>query len=244
MIRVLFSFIKVLIALIIAFTVFSCQLNVKTITGSGNVIKETRNVGGKFTKVSAGNGMEVEIIQSEVVSVEVEADDNLLPHIKTEVNGNTLKITCEYNGFIDVASKKIFVKMPLIEALQTESGANLITQGLVRSAQLDITASSGSSLIGEFEADDLEADSSSGSSIELKGKAISFDASTSSGSSIEATNLIANDVKADASSGSSLLVHAAVSINGKASSGASVEYVGDPKNFSKDESSGGSVTKK
>jgi hypothetical protein len=39
-------------------------------------------------------------------------------------------------------------------------------------------------------------------------------------------------------------VHPLVSLNAKASSGASIDYDGAPKNISKEETSGGSVSKK
>jgi hypothetical protein len=55
--------------------------------------------------------------------------------------------------------------------------------------------------------------------------------------------LVANEVKADASSGSSIRVHASLKLNASASSGASVHYSGKAASITKVESSGGSVSK-
>ncbi|NMH29335.1 GIN domain-containing protein [Flavobacterium silvaticum] len=244
MLRIIISITKIIVTAIVCLFMASCNLNIKEITGSGKIVSETRNVGGQFTKVVAKNGLDVVIVQSDVVSVVVEADDNLQPHIKTEVKGNTLEIFCEYNSFINVGAKKITVKMPKIEGLSSESGVMLTTMGSLRSEDLDLESSSGSTLKGEFEADDLTADSSSGSNMELSGKAIKYDASSSSGSHIESGELIANEVRAEASSGSSMVVHPVIELIGKASSGGSVQYNNEPKSFKQDTSSGGSVSKK
>lgn len=243
MLRIIISVTKLIVAAVVALLLTSCNFSVKEIAGSGNVKTETRNVGGQFTKVKAGNGIDVTIVQSDVVSVVVEADDNLLPHIKTEVKGNTLEISCEYNSFLDVSSKKVTVKMPKVEGLETNSGASLVTQGTIRSEDLDLDASSGSSISGEFEADDLDAETSSGASMKLSGKAIKYSASSSSGSNLESGDLHANEISADASSGSTVLVHPVEELSGSASSGGSVKYNNDPKKLERDESSGGSVTK-
>jgi hypothetical protein len=52
---------------------------------------------------------------------------------------------------------------------------------------------------------------------------------------------LANEVTAQSTSGSSIDVHPLVSLNAKASSGASIEYDGKPKTIVKEETSGGSV---
>lgn len=222
----------------------SCvDFDVKTIVGSGNVKKENRKIEGNFTKVSASRGLDVEIEQSDATSVVVEADDNLLPHITTRVEGNTLIITSDYNSYTNVTAKKVVVKMPKIEGLSAESGSNLTSANNLRSEDLELSTASGANMKVVVEADDLTAESSSGSQLEVTGKAIDFATASSSGSGIEAGGLLANDVSADASSGSHILVHPIVKLDGKASSGGSVIYNNDPKSFTKDESSGGSVVK-
>lgn len=244
MLRIIISITKFIVATMVLLLFSSCNFGESEISGSGNVISETRSVTGQFTKVKAGNGIDVVIEQADVVSVVVEADDNLVPHIKTEVRGNTLEITCDFNNFMNVASKKVIVKLPKVESLTTDSGAALTTTGSIRSADLDLDAASGSSITGSFEVDDLSADTGSGASMKLEGKAIKFDAASASGSTLDSGELVANDVIAEASSGSSLLVHPMVELKGKASSGGSVKYNTEPQKFSKDESSGGSVSKK
>ena len=229
------------LAIAAAIALTSCGIDGKNVTGSGHVISQSRDLKG-FTKVAAERGLDVVIEQGDTYSVTVDADDNLQAHIKTTVVGDELKITSDYNSYSNVKSKKVTVKMPKIKAIDAESGASLTSAGTLLSDDITIEASSGSEVNLNIESDKIVAQASSGSQLTLKGKALSFDTSSSSGSNIEAGNLIANDVTAQASSGSSTEVHAAVSIDAKASSGSSIEYRGAPKKVDKNESSGGSVS--
>lgn len=55
-------------------------------SGSGNLATETRDVSG-FTGVDVGGVFQVEITAQKEFGIEIDADDNLLPLIKTEVRG-------------------------------------------------------------------------------------------------------------------------------------------------------------
>ena len=233
------------IASLLALAVSSCDgIDVKTIVGSGNVKTETRKIDGTFDHIKAERGLDVVVVQSDVTSVVVEADDNLLKGITTKLEGNTLVISSEYNSYSNVSSKKVTFKMPKITGIDAESGSIVKSEGNLRSERLALTTSSGANMNVVTEADKLSAEASSGSVLEVAGKALDFQTDSSSGSSVVAGELLANDVVADASSGSNILVHPLVKLSGNASSGGSIKYDGDPKSFTKDESSGGSVSKK
>lgn len=233
------------LAALLAICVASCaDFDIKTIVGSGVVKKENRQLAGTFTKINASRGLDVEVEQADVVSVVVEADDNLLPHIKTTIEGNTLIVTSDYNGYTNVTSKKVTVKMPKIEGLEADSGSSLRSLNNLICEKLALSTSSGANLKVVVESENLSAESSSGSQLEVTGKAINFETDSSSGSDIEAGQLLANDVTADASSGSHIVVHPIVKLTGSASSGGSVQYVNDPKELTRDENSGGSVSKR
>lgn len=231
-------------AALLTLSLNSCgDFDMKTLVGSGNVKTETRQISGEFDHVKSERGLDVVIIQSDEVSVVVEADDNLLPKIETRLEGKTLVITSEYNSYTNVSSKKITVKMPKISGLDAESGSNLKSEGNLRSEKTDLSTSSGATMNVNIEAEKLTVEASSGSNMEVTGKALDLQTDSSSGSVIKAGDLLANNITSDASSGSSTLVHPLVKLDGNASSGGSVKYNNDPKSFTKDESSGGSVSK-
>ena len=68
--------------------------------GSGNVVSQTREVSG-FTSVSIRYPAEVVIQQGSSESVKLEADDNLLPQLTTEVSDGELTITNDVSSWAE-----------------------------------------------------------------------------------------------------------------------------------------------
>jgi hypothetical protein len=240
---ILFS--KLIAATLVAVSLTSCNHNFNfgnSVTGSGNVITEKRNV-ANFDKVTVSQGLECEVIFSDKSEVTIEADDNLIKGIHTTVQNGTLDITSEYDNYINVKSKRIIVHMPKIVSLESTSGSTLKSGNILNSDDITFKSSSGSYLEVEVEADKVTLETSSGSEQKVTGKALKVFTASSSGSHIDANGLLANEVKAQASSGSSTSVNAAVLLDGKASSGSSITYLNSPKEVRKEESSGGSVSK-
>jgi hypothetical protein len=67
--------------LILLFTIFTLASCDQT-TGSGNIVTETRKT-SIFDAISVGGSFEVEVKTGEVISVVVEADDNIMKYIET-----------------------------------------------------------------------------------------------------------------------------------------------------------------
>ena len=66
------------------------------IDGSGKIAAETRTV-EKFSGVELKSSANVYITQGETQEIKIEADDNLLQYITTEVKNNELIIDCKEN---------------------------------------------------------------------------------------------------------------------------------------------------
>ncbi len=90
-----------------------------SVSGSGRVTSETRNVSG-FSSVSLeGTGLVV-IEQGGTESLTVSGDDNLMSDIETEVRGNTL-VLGEKRGFNLSPSRDIVYKVTVkrLDGLET-----------------------------------------------------------------------------------------------------------------------------
>ncbi|MDI1317827.1 head GIN domain-containing protein [Flavobacterium sp.] len=237
---------KVITVAIVAVLFSSCNVRDlhigNGIDGNGTVIKQTRNVATNFTKVDVSRGLAVVLEQSNNYFVEVEADENLQEHISTRVENGTLFVTSD-EDIDEATAKTIYVKLPALTTIETSSGASVNSKNVFTGTDLTIRSSSGSETDVTIEFDNIKTKATSGSSIILKGKALMLNTDTSSGSSIEAKKLLVNEVVAEASSGSSIEVHPILKLTGKASSGSSINYNSTPKTVTKEESSGGSVSK-
>lgn len=242
MVKVIIFCTKIIIAAAVALLFSSCGNGIfNGIKGTGNVQKEMRSVSGKFTKISVSRGIEVIVEQGNDVFIEVETDQNLLKHIITKVENGTLVVTSDENIY-SADAETVHVKLPIIDGLETTSGSNIKCKSILKGTNIAIKSSSGSEIEAALEYDTISSESTSGSSINLSGKALKSTSQSSSGSTIDATGLLANEVVAEATSGSSTEVHPLVSLKGKASSSASINYDSNPKTVSKEETSGGSVS--
>jgi hypothetical protein len=213
----------------------------RSITGSGHVTTEKRTVTGDFKNVEISNALDLVIEQSDKIEITVEADDNLQKEITTKVENGVLIISCNSNNFINITSKKITVKMPVIEGIEASSAATVNCSTPLKGNSLNLTSSSAGSITATVEYETVQLTSSSASNQNINGKAIRLETASSSGSVLNAGELLANDVAAEASSGSSISVSPIVSLKAEASSGGSISYSKTPKSIQKEEHSGGSV---
>lgn len=243
MLKIITIITKFILVALTAILFASCNYstNLKSITGSGNVTTERRTIDQDFTSVDVSNAIDVVIEQSDKIEVTVEADDNLQKNIITKVENGVLIISSDYNSFIDVDSKKVIVKMPIIDEIQASSSSTVSSVNILKSNAIDITSSSAADINLKVEADKIKCKTSSGSSIYLNGLALFLETTSSSGGSIETKDLHANEVTAKASSGGSIEVNPIVSLKAKASSGGSITYVKTPKSIERKTSSGGSI---
>ena len=233
-----------LVALFLTLSLASCNANLNLgdgIDGSGNVVTEKRTIEAPFTKIDASTGVEVIVEQGATTEVEVEVDDNLMEHIVTRVENGTLIVKIE--GNINTMENAIVrVRTKTIEGLESSSGATIRSKNTLKGTNLALKSSSGSTINTDLEYEKVSSESTSGSEIKVSGKALALDTKSSSGSEIEAQDLAANEITAQSTSGSSIIVNPIVFLNAKASSGSSIDYVKEPKKVIKEETSGGSVS--
>jgi hypothetical protein len=201
---------------------FSGFRKLSGVQGSGTAKSETRNVSG-FTKIDAGGAINVEIAVQKDFSVVVEADDNLLTNIKTEVSGDTLKIYSE-DSISPKTQINVLISMPAIEGLDVSG------------------ASTGN--VADVNADSLELKASGASKIKIDGTAKELNADASGASTVDAESLKVENADVEASGASKAIVAATNDLKVDASGASKISYVGEPKNIKQNSSGASSVMKK
>jgi len=201
---------------------FNFNFSFGGVKGSGNVVKENRGV-SDFTEIDVSNAIQVEIVAQKDFSVEVEADDNILPLITTEIRGNVLRIKSEksYNAKTPVIVR---VSAPNIEDLDV-SGASKVN-------------------LTNLNNESLQIHSSGASKINVEGTTVTLEIETSGASKIEAENLKAENVSVDASGASKINVAVSNDLKVDASGASNINYTGTPKNFEKKTSGASNVKQK
>ena len=239
------TMIKIAAAITLTLMMLSCQMvsNIGPgVRGNGNVQTEVRQA-ASFNKIEVSNGLDLFLTQGTEESISIQADENLLEVIKTEVNGGILRIFAEEN-IRNAASRKVMVTFKNLDALTASSGSDALSNTQISVQDIRIKSSSGADIDLEITAQNIVASSSSGSDIYLKGSANSISADASSGSSIKAGELKVTDGTADASSGADVVIQVKGQLIASASSGGDVTYIGKPEHVDANKSSGGRVRSK
>jgi len=212
-------------------------------SGSGNIVTEKRTV-GNFKGISAGGDFDVEVKIGPVTEVTVEADDNVMEYIETEVNNNILRIRTEGMHNFSNTHMKVYITVPALTSVKASASAGVTVNDLLTStSKLSFQSSSSGTITAEVDAPEIETDASSGGSVNISGKTKSHNAEASSGASIKTWNLLSEHTRVSASSGASAQVHASISLKASGSSGAEITYRGAAE-VNKSVSSGASVEKR
>jgi len=212
------------------------------VRGNGNVISQDRDI-ENFTSVSASSGLDVFVKQGDAISLRVDADDNIIDLIITEVKDGKLIIKTSEN--IRRAKKKsIYLTLIDIDKLSVSAGCDFVSETVIKSDILKISVSSGADVDLQLDIEKLKCSVSSGADVDLLGKANHFEASASSGSDLVADGLISQSCQVHASSGGDVSVNAQKSINAKATSGGDIHYFGSPAEVNVKSTSGGDINKR
>ncbi len=97
---------KLLLCVVVLSTLSASAQRLQNIKGSGNSKKVTREVGA-FTGLLSQGPMDVIISYGKDSKVTIEADDNLLPYIETNVENNKLIVKTKKNAGINPRSKMV-----------------------------------------------------------------------------------------------------------------------------------------
>jgi len=165
---------------LIAMVLMSCQfgsvnvnLNREMIDPSGTLKTETREISG-VERVSLQDFGDLTILQGDSESLSIEADDNLLPYLQTEVNGQelVLKIKDGYE-FTNEATIHYTLKVKNLNRVSVAGAGNVTAEKLsVGDMALNI-AGSGNIKIADLQAANLRSDASGTGNFDLKGKVAS-----------------------------------------------------------------------
>src|SRR5919199_763917 len=158
------------------------------ILGSGNVVSESRNVSG-FTEVALQSIGNLSIQQTGSESLTIEAEDNIIPKLRTEVNNGRLTIGVEPNTSIQT-TKPINYKLTVkdLNALEL-SGAGRVDAENINTNNLKITNAGSGDVAASISANNLNVTQRGSGDVKMSGKADSQDVNISGSGSYQAENL-------------------------------------------------------
>lgn len=200
--------------------VTACNFSSSGVAGSGVAGSEQRAVGA-FERLAVDGSFAVEVEVGPATSVRVEADDNILPLITTEVAGDTLKVSSR-GSFNTTRSIKVYVATPRLVGLEHGGSGSVRVRGI--SGERFAAALDGSG------------------SVQLAGRSDALTVSLDGSGSLAAAELIAASVTVALSGSGSAEVHASERLVASVDGSGSVRYSGGAKDIVRNISGSGGVS--
>jgi hypothetical protein len=198
------------------------------VKGSGHIISEERNV-SQFDRVAVAGSGHLTIVQGDQESLTIEADDNLLPLIKSEVSGGLLKIGPE-NVNLD-PSKTIQYRLELksLRELHLSGALEAEAQSLKTDRLLLAISGSGNIQIPSLEANSLEVHVSGSGDLQLAGKVDRQTIDISGSGNYRAGDCQTQDTTVNVSGSGNATVWAQRALDAHVSGSGDIKYHGSPQ---------------
>ena len=190
------------------------------VQGQGNVVSEDRTT-TSFRRIRVAVGMKVIVGTGRETAVTLEAQENLLPQITTEVRGDELVVEATPPGVTSTQPITLTIAVPELDAVTLGAGASGTVEDMGGSLAVDVSA--GATIIAIGEVESLAVTASGGAAAKLgdlpAGSAV---VTLTGGSTVELH--VTGAVTGTADGGSSLvLTQQPGSVDVKTSGGATVQ---------------------
>lgn len=199
--------------------------------GSGEIKSEIREV-SHFDKIELSSVGTLYITQGEEETLKIEAEDNLLHHIESNVRGNTLVLGFDSDKWTQVIqpTKPVKYYLTLKDISKIElSGAGRVIAGQIETTELRITSSgAGDIQIEDITAEDLIVDLSGAGNCDIGGEVTTQRITISGAGNYAAESLETEITSIQVSGMGSSEVWAKDTLNINISGAGNVKYYGNP----------------
>lgn len=207
---------------------FKMGIRLENVKGSGTIKEETRSLRAYNSVATSGN-FSVYIDPAGKTDIRMEADDNLMPYIETEVKGHNLDISIK-KGYNIKPSKqiRIYVSIASLESLSSSGGGGFYSEGSLKGDNVKIGISGSTESDLDLSARAMKIDVSGSSKISLKGAITDTKYSVSGAAKVEALNLVADNVAVGISGSGKMEVYAQKKLDISVSGVGDIRYKGNP----------------
>jgi len=234
------SFLLLHASILPLFLITSCLSGIGGEDGNGHVTTVERKV-SSFDAIKAGGAFEIMLSRDSSESVTIEADENLMDLIRTEVRGSTLVIeTTKRIGNFECL--KVHVGYRVLRSLSFSGGSQVTGRNVLSAERLDIESSGASDIELEIQAAELDIELSGAGNIEIRGQAGEADIEISGAGKLYAEDLETARMDIEVSGAGNARVFAREELRAKVSGAGSIKYKGNPAKVNQDVSGAGSIS--
>jgi len=200
--------------------------------GNKKVIKQERTISA-FSSLQVGGAFNVYFTQKDETSLFIEADENLMDKIETEVSGETLKISSR--NIRNATSLNIYLTGPALNNIDISGAATLLTKNTLSGESLSIEASGASEADLQVDVETLKTRASGASEVKISGNAGQHTVVASGAADVKASKLITNSSDANASGASHVSINASEKVTTSSSGAGNISVSGNPEIYSNEQ---------
>ena len=207
----------------------------RNVRGNGNVTTSTRSHRG-FTAVKTAGSFDVYVTQGSQFEVKVEAEENLLNYILTEVDGDVLEIKVKQGvNLRPRKDMKIYITAPAFRGLSIAGSGNIISSNrLSYNGTMKFSiAGSGDIQIPEVDAPEVTVKIAGSGNVEVNGSTRSADYRISGSGDIKCSNLKAENASVHIAGSGGVWLFASQELDVHIAGGGDVYYRGNPPQIKK-----------
>lgn len=197
-----------------------------------------------FNKIEVSGAFHVTLTQGAAEKLTIEADEDIMPKIITEVKGGTLIIRLENNAHLR-NSGELNIELTFInlDGIDLSGAVKLEGSNLMKFEKLEIEGSGASKTELNLSATMLECDLSGASEISLKGNAPVLEVELSGASNMDAETFMTRTCNLSCSGASKARVYVTETLKVEGSGATYVSYKGNPASVESDMSGASKLSK-
>ncbi len=212
------------------FFLMSCNPFNKTIQGNGNKATESRSA-SPASKIDAAGSFSIQLIRGERPDLTVNADENLLPYILTDFDGDKLKIYVR-EGYSLRPSDKISVVYTTNELSEIDVAGNCTVNGegkFTGNNALDIEMSGAGNVSLDVNYPEIKSEINGSGDIRLAGETRDSKIRIAGVGNYKAGDLKSENVRIDIAGSGDATIYASENLEVSIAGTGNVEYYGNPQ---------------
>jgi hypothetical protein len=205
------------------------------------ILEQERKV-GPFTGINVGGAFDVILSQTGNQKVVIEAEQDVIDKVRTEVKGDVLHIDMEWEWSWKGNDKvTVYIDIRQLESLEVSGAGDVKGETPIKADELELRVSGAGDVDLDVSANSMDVVISGAGDVNISGKTDRQKVRLSGAGDYKAQNFKSSYTYAKASGAGSVEVYASDEIDAYASGAGSIKYYGDPEKQQTNSSGAGSV---
>ena len=207
--------------------------------GSGNVVRRTLELQA-FHGIAVEGSIDVVLTPSGSQKVEVEAQENLVGLVTTEVLNGVWTISTS-KGFSTTKPFVVHISVPVIDVVRIDGSGDVKGTAAFTAGRVQLAIQGSGDIDLAFNASTLDASVEGSGDVKLSGRCVDLKANVQGSGDINARDLVAENASVSTAGSGNITVFTSGRLNAAVAGSGDVVYSGEPANVSTSISGSGEV---